>query len=98
MPLVDLSIGGLHCFPGLHTVSRRIVASTFPVSSSSSGYCGLDAGTLVSRPMTAFTKVLEVLRNHADKQYHKDAVPRSDDFLKVMMYQYTDIRSQLSQA
>ena len=48
--------------------------------------------------MTAFTKALEVLYKHADKQHHKDAVLRFHDFLKVMTYQQTDVRSQLSQA
>ena len=41
----------------------------------------------------AFTKALELLRKHADKQYHKDAVLRSDQFLKVMTHQQHDVLS-----
>ena len=64
---------------------------------ASSGYCGSDPGVLVSRHLTAFTKALELLRKHADKLYHKDAVLRSDEFLKVMTHQQPDVRTQLSQ-
>ena len=65
---------------------------------ASSGYRGSGPGVLVSRPLTAFTKALEVLNKHMGKQYHKDAVLRSDKFLKVMTHQQTDVRSQLNQA
>ena len=34
---------------------------------ASSGYRGSDPGVLVSRPLTAFMKALELLRKHADK-------------------------------
>ena len=61
------------------------------------GYHGLDPGVLVSRPLTAFTKALEVLRKHTEKQYHKDALIRSEEFLKVMTNQQPDIQMQLSQ-
>lgn len=64
---------------------------------ASSGYRGSDPGVLVSRPLTAFTKALELLRKHSDKQYHKDAVIRSDEFLKVMRHQQLDVQSQLHQ-
>jgi hypothetical protein len=65
---------------------------------ASSGYRGSDPGVLVSRSLTNFTKALEVLHKHVGKQYHKDAVLRSDDFLKVMTHQQADVRSQLNQA
>ena len=64
---------------------------------ASSGYRGLDPGVLVRRPLTAFTKALELLRKHADKQHHKDAVIRSDEFLKVTRHQQPDVQSQLNQ-
>ena len=47
---------------------------------ATSGHRGSDPGILVSRPLTVFTKALEVLHKHVDKQHHKDAVLRSDDF------------------
>lgn len=53
---------------------------------------------LVSRPLTAFTKALEVLHKHTEKQYHKDALIRSEEFLKVMTNQQPDIQMRLSQA
>ena len=45
-----------------------------------------------------FGKALELLRKHADKGYHKDAVVKSDEFVRVMTHQQPDIRSQLNQA
>ena len=65
---------------------------------ASSGYRGSDPGILVSRPLTSFTKVLEELHKHVSKQHHKHAVLRSDNFLKVMTHQQTDVRAQLDQA
>ena len=66
--------------------------------SAQSGYHGSDPGILVSRPMTTFTKALELLRKHAEKGYHKEAVVRADDFVRVMTHKQMDIRSRLSQA
>lgn len=43
-------------------------------ASSGLGYHGSDPGVLVNHPLTAFTKALELLHKHADKQYHKDVV------------------------
>ena len=68
------------------------------VASASSGYCSSDPGVLVSSPLAVFTKALEVQNKHVAKQYHKDAVLRSNYFLKVMTHQQTDVRSQLNQA
>lgn len=61
------------------------------------GYHGSDPGVLVSRPLTTFTKALELLRKHADKAYHKEAVVKADEFLKVMTHQQPDIRCRLNQ-
>ena len=58
---------------------------------TSSGYCGLHPGVLVGHPLIAFTKL-------TDKQYHKDAVVRSDEFLKVMTQQQPDEWTQPKQA
>ena len=41
-----------------------------------SGYHESDPGMLVNRRMTTFTKALELLRKHAEKGYHKEAVVR----------------------
>ena len=65
---------------------------------ASSGYHGSDPGVLVSRPLTAFAKALELFCKHADKGYHKEAVIGSEEFLKVMTNQQPDIRNRLSQA
>ena len=54
---------------------------------STRGYRGSDPGILVSRPLTVFTKALELLWKHADKAYHKEAVVKADEFLKVMTNQ-----------
>lgn len=62
------------------------------------GYHGSDPGVLVSRPMTTFTKALELLRKHADKVYHKLAVVRAEEFLKVMRNQQPPIHTRLNQA
>ena len=68
------------------------------VAFSPSGYRGTSPGVLVSRPLTQFTKALELLRKHADKNYHKEAVVKRDEFLKVMTDQQLQIGNQLSQA
>ena len=64
---------------------------------STRGYHGSDPGVLVSRPLTMFTKALELLRKHVDKAYHKEAVVKADEFLKVMTNKQPDIRSRLNQ-
>ena len=65
---------------------------------ASVGYHGSGPGVLVSRPLTVLGKTLEFLRKHADKGYHRDAVVKSDEFVRVMTHQLPDIRSQLNQA
>ena len=39
--------------------------------------------SIVSRPLTTFTKALELLHKHANKGYHKEAIVRSEEFLSV---------------
>ena len=65
---------------------------------ASSEYHRSDPGVLVSRPLTTFTKALELLHKHADKGYHKEAIVRSEEFLSVRTHQQPDIRSRLNQA
>ena len=64
----------------------------------SSGYHGSDPGVLVSQPLTAFHKALELFHKHAEKGYHKDAVIKSDEFLQVMTNQKPTINNHLNQA
>ena len=61
----------------------------------SSGYHGSNPGVLVSQPLTAFHKALELFHKHAEKGYHEDAVIKYDEFLQVMTNQKPN---QLSQA
>ena len=65
---------------------------------STTGYRGSDPGVLVSRSLTTFNKALEVLRKHTDKSYHKDAVVKADEFLKVMTHKQPHIQCRLDQA
>ena len=65
---------------------------------ASSGYRGSVPGILVSRPLTAFVKALELLRKHADKGYHKTAVFRSEEFLSTMTNRQPSIQCQLNQS
>ena len=52
----------------------------------------------MSQPLTRFEKALGVLRKHADKGYHIDAVVKAEEFMKVMANQQPDICHRLSQA
>ena len=54
---------------------------------ATSGYHGSSPGVLVSRPLTVFNKALEMLRKHADKDHHKLAIVRADEFKKTMTNQ-----------
>ena len=54
-----------------------------------------DPGVLVQRPLTNFTKALELLDKHTAKSYHKAAIVRYDDFVKVMRGQQPNIRQRL---
>ena len=64
----------------------------------SSGYHGSDPAVLVSQPLIAFHKALELFHKHAEKGYHEDAVIKYDEFLQVMSNQKPTINNQLSQA
>ena len=52
---------------------------------------------LVKNPLTNFKKALESLNKHADKVYHKAAVVRMDDFLKVMKGQQSSIQVRVNE-
>ncbi len=56
---------------------------------------GSDPGGLVTTPLTNFKHALKRLGNHAEYAYHKTAVVRMDEFVKVMRGKQPDIRSQL---
>ena len=64
---------------------------------ASSGYQSSTPGILATRPLIAFAKALETLRNHANKDYHKTAVIRAEEFLKVMENQQPGISHRISQ-
>lgn len=59
------------------------------------GYNQSTPGVLVHRPLVAFAKALELFRKHAEKDYHKAAVVRADDFIKVMKNQQPGIAHQI---
>ena len=65
---------------------------------ASTGYQGSTPGVLVNRPLTAFNKALELLRKHADKEHHKAAVVRADEFKKTMSNQQPSIQIRLNRA
>ena len=65
---------------------------------ASAGYSGSNPGVLVSSPLTAFKKVLETLRKHADKEHHKSAIVRADEFKRTMSGQQPSIQQRLSQS
>ena len=65
---------------------------------ASFGYRGTNPGVLVNRPLTVFTKALEILHKHTEKAYHKQVVVGFEGFMRVMRHEQTDIRSRLSQA
>lgn len=44
------------------------------------------------------TKALELLRKHSDKEYHKTAVIKSDEFLRTTTHQQLDIQRHLNKA
>ena len=64
---------------------------------ASAGYCGSNPGMLVSRPLTAFKKALEMLRKDADKEHHESAIVRADEFKRTMSGQQPSIQQRLSQ-
>ena len=50
-----------------------------------------DPGVLVKSPLTKFKNALELLNKHSDKSYHKTAVVKMDEFVKVMTGQQQSI-------
>ena len=65
---------------------------------ATTSYQGSSPNVLVSRPLTASKKSLEILRNHGKKNYHKQAVLGRDEFLRVMEHRQPGIQSQIHQA
>ena len=65
---------------------------------ASIGYRGSSPGVLVSRPLSTFKKALETLRKHADKDHHKSAIVRADEFKKTMSGQQPSIQQRLSKS
>ena len=45
---------------------------------------GNEPGVLVEHPWANYVKALELLCKHSSKDYHKAAITRADEFLKVM--------------
>ena len=90
---VPFSKSGSKIILGLSTVNRRMVACALFAASV---WHGSDPGVLVNRPITNFKKALEVFRNHADMDHHKDAVVRAEGFLITMVYKQPDIRHTLN--
>ena len=64
----------------------------------SSSYHGSNPGVLVSCHLTTLSKALEWLCKHTDKDHHKTAVIRSEEFVKTMTHQQPDIQCHLNQA
>ena len=64
---------------------------------SSSSYHGSDPGILVSQPLIASAKSLELLHKHTAKGHHKDSVVKADEFEKVMTHKQPDIQCRLDQ-
>ena len=62
------------------------------------GYRGSNPGILVSRPLTLFKKALETLRKHADKEHHKSAIVRAEEFKRTMSGQQPNIQQRLSRS
>ena len=89
----------LQSFPWLVYSKQKNGGYCLPcVVFASTGYQGSNPGVLVSRPLTAFNKALELLRKHADKEHHKVAVVRADEFKKTMTNQQPTIQGRISRA
>ena len=57
---------------------------------------GSSPGILVSRPWTQFATALEAFHRYAHKDYHRDAVVKAEEFLKVASNQQPSIQHLLS--
>ena len=62
------------------------------------GYRGSEPGILVQHPLTHFGKALEMMHKHSEKEYHKLAVVRSDEFVSVTSGRQSSIQCQLNKA
>ena len=89
----------IHLFPWLVYSKQENGGYCLPcVLFASTGYQGSNPGVLVSRPLTAFNKALELLCKHADKEHHKAAVVRADQFKKIMTNQQPTIQGRINRA
>ena len=89
----------LQSFPWLACCKQEDGGFCLPcVLFTSAGYHGSNPGVLVSCPLTAFKKALEMLRKHADKEHHKSANVRADEFKRTMSSQQPRIQGKLSQS
>ena len=57
-----------------------------------------DPGVLVKSPLTKFKNALEMLNKHLEKSYHKTAVVKMDEFVKVMTGQQQSIGVRLNES
>ena len=73
-----------------------LYALTIIANMSSS--CGNEPGDLVQSPLTNYVKPLELLSKHSSKDYHKAAITRADEFLKVMTGQKPNIHHCVDQS
>ena len=62
------------------------------------GYRGSTPGVLVSPPLKVFKKALDTFRKHADKEHHKTAIVRADEFNRSMSNQQPNIQQRLSKS
>ena len=62
------------------------------------GYHGSNTGILVSHPLTLFKKALETSRKNADKEHHKSAIVRAEEFKRKMSGQQPNIQQRLSKS
>ena len=61
-------------------------------------YHGSNPGVLVTRPLTNFKKALEMLHKHTDKEHHKVAIVRAEEFEGSMSGQQSDIQQRMSKS
>ena len=52
----------------------------------------------MNRPLKAVNKAMETLRKHADKEHHKAAIVRAEEFKKSMSHQQPNIQQRLSKS
>ena len=65
---------------------------------SGQGYHGLNPGVLVSRPLTNFKKALEMLHKHSNKEHHKVAIVRAEEFERSISGKQPDVQQMLSKS